>query len=118
MCDVIYGNSLTCRMNNILGTKMSAMDKKQQKRLAKDTKQKAAFCWSPATKNKEWNVMTLVRRDSDFSFFAVFYCSCLGFNELLPLPTKERGNNSVINWYKASGSFALFLIGVASLNHK
>ena len=70
-------------MNNIFGTKMRAMDKKQQKRLANDTKQKAAFCWSPAKKKR--NVMTLIRKGSDFSFFAAFYCYCLGFNEVVSI---------------------------------
>jgi hypothetical protein len=35
-------------MKRTLGTKMRAMERKQQNRLASDTKQKAAFCWSPA----------------------------------------------------------------------
>ena len=36
-------------------------------------------------KNKEWNVMTLIRRGSDFSFFAAFYCYHLGFNAVVSI---------------------------------
>ena len=30
----------------------------------------------------KWNVTPLIWRDSNFSFFAAFYCSCYGFNAL------------------------------------
>ena len=34
----------------------------------------------------------LIRRGSNFFFLEVLYCSCLGFNALLALLTKEGGN--------------------------
>ena len=42
-----------------------------------------------------WNVMPLIRRGSNFAFFAALYCSCLEFNGLLALPTKEGGNKGI-----------------------
>ena len=43
----------------------------------------------------QWNVFALIRRSSNFSFLAAFYCSCLEFNDLLALPTKEGGNKGI-----------------------
>ena len=37
------------------------------------------------------------QEDSIFNFFAALYCSCLGFNALLVLPTKEGGNKGIKN---------------------
>ena len=34
-------------------------------------------------------------RGSYFVFFGALYCSCLGFNGLLALPTKEGGNKGI-----------------------
>ena len=39
--------------------------------------------------------MPLIRRGSNFCFFAALYCSCLWFNALLALPTKEGHNNAI-----------------------
>ena len=36
----------------------------------------------------KWNVTSLIRRGSDFYFFAALYCSHLGFNVLLTLSIK------------------------------
>ena len=44
------------------------------------------------TAESKWNVMPCIRRGSNSCFFAALYCSCLGFNALLALPTKEGGN--------------------------
>ena len=43
----------------------------------------------------KWNVMPFIRRGSSFSFFAALNCSCLGFNDLLALLTKEGGNKGI-----------------------
>ena len=54
----------------------------------------------------KWNVTPLFRRSSNFVFFASLYCSCIGFNALLALPTKEGGNKGIkskkgaIKWCK------------------
>ena len=47
------------------------------------------FNWQVAVGN--WNVTALIRRSSSFCFFAALNCSCLGFNALLALLTKEGG---------------------------
>ena len=39
--------------------------------------------------------MTLIKRGSNYSFFAAFFCTCLEFNDLLALPTKEWGNKGI-----------------------
>ena len=44
---------------------------------------------------EKWNVMPLTRRVSNFDFFTALYYSCLGFNALLALPTKEEGNKGI-----------------------
>ena len=36
---------------------------------------------------KKWNVIPLIWRGSNFSFFAALYCSCLEFNALLASPS-------------------------------
>ena len=46
--------------------------------------------------SKEWNVTTLIRWENNVSFFAAFYCSCLGLNALLALKTKEGSNMGVV----------------------
>ena len=43
----------------------------------------------------EWNVRPLIRRGSYLYFFAALYYSCLGFNDLLALPTKKGGNKGI-----------------------
>ena len=43
----------------------------------------------------QWNVTLLMRRGSNFYFFAALYCSCFGFIDLLALPTKEGGNKGI-----------------------
>ena len=39
--------------------------------------------------------MLVIGRDSNFVFFGALYCSCLGFNTLLALLTKEGGNTGI-----------------------
>ena len=39
--------------------------------------------------------MPLIKRGSNFVIFAALYCSCLGFNALLSIPTKEGGNKGI-----------------------
>ena len=48
-----------------------------------------------SVERNKWNVTPLIRRASNFYFFAVLYCSCLGFNALHALPTKEGGNKGI-----------------------
>ena len=38
----------------------------------------------------KWNVMPLIRRGSNFVFFAALYCSCLEFNAMLALPQRRE----------------------------
>ena len=38
----------------------------------------------------KWNVTTLIRRGSNLSFFATFYCSCFGLNA--SLPSRQKGH--------------------------
>ena len=45
--------------------------------------------------NGKWNATLLITRGSNLYFFATLYCSCLGFNGLLALSTKEEGNKRV-----------------------
>ena len=47
-------------------------------------------CSAPKT-----NVTPLIRKGNNLFFFAALYCSCLGFNTLLALPTKEGGNKGM-----------------------
>ena len=57
-------------------------------------------CLGSAHKNhcqseiSQWNATPLLKRGSNFSFFAALYLSCRGFNSLLALLTKEGGNKS------------------------
>ena len=43
------------------------------------------------TKSLKWNVMTLIRRGQNFSFFAALYCTYLDLNALFALQRKEGG---------------------------
>ena len=43
----------------------------------------------------QWDVMPLIRMVSNFVFSAALYWSCLGFNALLALPTKEADNKGL-----------------------
>ena len=36
-----------------------------------------------------------IKSGSNYVLFAALYCSCLGFNGLLALPTKEGGNKGI-----------------------
>ena len=55
--------------------------------------------------------MTLIKRGSNYSFFAAFYCSCLEFNDLLALPTNEGGlgGNKGIKFKKGAVNCCIIL---------
>ena len=58
--------------------------------------------------HQKWNVTTLIRLESNFSFFGASYCSCLGLNALLALPTYIL----LIFWNYKSNQF---WVGIESL---
>ena len=53
----------------------------------------------------KWNVTPHIRRGNNNYLFAALYCSCLGFNALLALQTKEGGNNFLLGKYSVLGNF-------------